>query len=225
MVGIRLLALALLLAAAACSSGGGGSVTQVAEAVEIPGALFLDSRNSILSFTEMRNALGELNFPINSGSRPTTIEGTYSFRFRYGRHTLDLDKVGAVETMELAFNSQGVGSINYRLGAPGGHTVINGFLSGGAANFPGQPVLDTDFTVAGVIVSSESMLGLPCRERNAVVISGRMDAAGDLKLRMIVMAVRIEADCLNAVAGAGFDPMSIPGEHIMIIGDAIRVGP
>ena len=131
MLGIRLLAVAALLGTAACSSGGGGSVSQAAQAYELPGALFLDGRNSILTLTEVRNALGELNFPVHSGSRPITIEGTYSFRFRYARHTLDLDMVGAVGTIEVAFDNQDVAQINYRLGETGDHTVVNGFLSGG----------------------------------------------------------------------------------------------
>ena len=227
MVGVRTLALTALLTAIACGSGGGGgaAVTQASGAVEIPGALFLDSRGSILSVPEVNAALRTVSFPINSGNRPPTIEGTYSFQFRYARHTVDNSHVGVAGTMELVFHNQRLSEIDYTLGVPGDNTVVNGFINGGGASFPGQPSLEDDFTVVGVITSSESFLGLPCRERDAIVISGRIDEAGDLKLRMLVMTVRVEADCIAALVKAGFNPESIPGAHVIVLGDAIRVGP
>ncbi|MHC4954216.1 MAG: hypothetical protein ACYTGZ_10020 [Planctomycetota bacterium] len=194
-------------------------------AVSIPGTSFLTSRGSILSVPEIRDALNELSITVNNGTRPPALEGTYSFQFRYARHTLDTSMVGMGGTMEVEFSNQRPSEIDYRLGAPGAHSVVNGFVNGGGTSFPGQPPLDDDFTVVGVIVNSASFLGLPCRERDAIVISGRVNDAGDLKIKMLVMTYRIEADCVGAIAKAGHDPESIPGEHVILIGEAFRLGP
>lgn len=228
MGGVRILALAALLTIGACSGGGGGSapINAVSGPVELPGAKFLTSRSSILSLPELSDALNLWDFPVIPGSRPPAAEGTYSFQFRYASHTLDRSMVGVGGTMEVSFYNQRLGEIDYRLGASGDHTIVNGFLTGGGVAFSGQPALDKEFTVVGVIENRASFVGLPCRERDALVISGRrLNDAGDLKLRMLIMTVRIEADCVGAVAAAGFDPKSMPGEHILIVGEAIRLGP
>ncbi|MHC4957288.1 MAG: hypothetical protein ACYTGN_02860 [Planctomycetota bacterium] len=209
-----------MIAAAGCGGGGGDGgggapVNRVSGPVELVGAAFLTSRSVILDFPQVADALSEVGFLVWRGSRPPAIEGTYSLSYRFERHTLDNSLIGRTGTLELAFSNQQAGTVDFRIGPAGAMTVLHGFLNGD--NF--------DFTVVGVVENSASLIGLPCRERDVVVITGRTDTEGDLKARILVMPVRIEEDCIDAYYAAGFDPEQTVGEHVIIDGDATRLGP
>jgi hypothetical protein len=213
----RLRVLGILVLAAGCGGGGGGGSPPVVLVgpVELAGASFLTSRGTIVNFPQVADALSEVGFPVHSGSRPPAVEGTYAFAYRYERHTLDLSMIGGADTLEVAFFDQQPGTVGFRIGPAGAITVLHTFLNGD----------NLDFTVVGVVENSISLLGLPCRERDVVVMSGRVDTAGDMKLRILVMPVRIEEDCFAAYFAAGFNPEQVVGEHVIIEGDATRLGP